>query len=316
MATVGVEPSSARIRIRVYDGTRQPLAGSVSILYRIFDGRNQSQHETELKAPDVLFPVPVFDNLFDNYRVIVSADGREDAGIQPVKVEEGKQIPVDLLLLPKNRSYNFSRAKWENLATLDPKVPDILGADLDSQDAAAQRWSDKYEKDSPTAACLLNLLTVMANSTIAGGQQLLGFLRQVIWDDEMKPDRFFGWADRSLIQRLQQPPETVNEVRFAPAPKGLHPGATSSVKARQYGEANLQLTFHENDAPPAGHPDWVKVEPDIDYFRDDLAHFFLEVIPNKFTGSLTDPAHVLALRWMAEHRAGKNFDPLYTILPG
>ena len=57
----------------------------------------------------------------------------------------------------------------------------------------------------------------------------------------------------------------------------------------------------------------VKIEPDIDYFRDPAAHLLLEVAVNAF-GSLTDPRTVYALRWMAGQRAGiPEFDPLYTI---
>jgi len=40
------------------------------------------------------------------------------------------------------------------------------------------------------------------------------------------------------------------------------------------------------------------------------AHFFLEVVPNKFTGGLTDPRLVYVLRWMAEKQAGSDFNPL------
>jgi hypothetical protein len=316
MANPATTADTAAIGIRVFDGSRQPFPQGTQILYRIIDGRNTPQREQFVNAPAVRFTdLPVFDNLFDNYRVIVSTHRYLDAGLSPVHVEAGQEIVIELLLVPQNGAYNFAQAQFGNLGGIDPKVPDILSSDLGDAAAAATRWSDKFEQAAPTAACLLNILTVMANSTIAGGQQLLGFLKQAIFDDQMKQDRFFGWADRTLIQALQQAPQASDDVLFVPADFSLHPGATSSVKSKQYPEANLQLTFHEDDAPPPGHPDWVKVEPDIDYFDDPLAHFFLEVIPNKFSGGLTDPAQVLALRWMAERRAGKDFNPRYTIRP-
>lgn len=315
MASPTTATDTAAIAIHVFDGTRQPFSPGAQILYRIIDGQNTPQREQFFNASAVRFPdLPVFDNLFDNYRVIVSTHRYLDAGLFPVHVEAGKEIEIELLLVPQNGGYNFAQAQWGNLGAIDPKVPDILRSDLGDPAAAAARWTDKFEQAAPTAACLLNILTVMANSTIAGRQQLLGFLKQAIFDDRMKQDRFFGWADQALIQALKQPPQA-GDVPFVPADFSLHPGATSSVKSKQYPEANLQLTFHENDAPPPGHPDWLKVEPDIDYFDDPLAHFFLEVIPNKFSGGLTDPAQVLALRWMAERRAGKDFNPLYTIRP-
>jgi hypothetical protein len=59
----------------------------------------------------------------------------------------------------------------------------------------------------------------------------------------------------------------------------------------------------------------VKVEPDIDYYKDLGAHALLEVVPNKLSGGLTDPRQVYVLRWIAGRRAGvPEFDPLYTIV--
>jgi hypothetical protein len=63
----------------------------------------------------------------------------------------------------------------------------------------------------------------------------------------------------------------------------------------------------------------VKIEPDIDYYKDVAAHGLLEVIPNwidKKLGKLglIDPKVVYALRWMATRREGlPDFDPLYTV---
>jgi hypothetical protein len=56
------------------------------------------------------------------------------------------------------------------------------------------------------------------------------------------------------------------------------------------------------------------VEPDIDDYKDLAAHAIFEVIPNALTHSLTDPAGVYVLRWMAGRMAGRpEFDPMYTI---
>jgi hypothetical protein len=56
------------------------------------------------------------------------------------------------------------------------------------------------------------------------------------------------------------------------------------------------------------------VEPDIDYYKDLLAHALLEVVVNKVSNSLTDPRQVYVLRWIAGRHAGvPNFEPPYTI---
>ncbi len=58
----------------------------------------------------------------------------------------------------------------------------------------------------------------------------------------------------------------------------------------------------------------VKVEPDIDYYKDPGAHFLLEVAINKISHTLTDPREVYVLRWIAGRHAGvQDFDPPYTI---
>jgi hypothetical protein len=126
----------------------------------------------------------------------------------------------------------------------------------------------------------------------------------------MAQDRFYGWADPAIIQQL----ETAKlQKKFVDAPFALHKGATRSYKQVEFGEANLQLTFHENDTLEVDGVNCVKIEPDIDYFSDTLAHLLLEVAVNA-TGSITDPKSVYALRWIAGLRAGiPEFDPLYTI---
>lgn len=58
----------------------------------------------------------------------------------------------------------------------------------------------------------------------------------------------------------------------------------------------------------------VKVEMDMDYYKDPLAHFLLEVLPNKVSRGKTDPRKVYVLRWIAGQRAGvPEFNPPYTI---
>jgi hypothetical protein len=90
--------------------------------------------------------------------------------------------------------------------------------------------------------------------------------------------------------------------------------ATSSFKQIQFGEANVQLTFHEKNRKQIGGVDCVYVEPDIDYYKDPAAHFLLEVLPGFLPGNLSSPRVVYVLRWIAGRHAGvPEFNPLYTI---
>jgi len=94
----------------------------------------------------------------------------------------------------------------------------------------------------------------------------------------------------------------------------FHPGATCSWKQIEFGEANVQLTFHEGDKRSIGDVACVMVEPDIDYFRDLGAHAILEVVANALTQSRTNPAQVYVLRWIAgRSKRAPEFAPLYTI---
>jgi hypothetical protein len=58
----------------------------------------------------------------------------------------------------------------------------------------------------------------------------------------------------------------------------------------------------------------VVVEPDIDYYKDLVAHGLLEVLPNALSGGKTDPRVAYQLRWMATKAEGvPAFDPPCTI---
>jgi hypothetical protein len=110
--------------------------------------------------------------------------------------------------------------------------------------------------------------------------------------------------------------------RLAKAPAGLHPGATVSYKQTDFGEGNVQLSFHEETTATVNGAACMLVEADIDYFRSTAAHVLLEVFPNKLKSlvhgrdsaqALTDPRTVYGLRWIAGRRFGREFAPPYVL---
>jgi hypothetical protein len=135
----------------------------------------------------------------------------------------------------------------------------------------------------------------------------------VIWDETMAQDRFYGWADSALYDQVRMAAAQgtfSREAGFA----AFHPGATDSYKQIQFGEANVQLTFHANDTKFIDGVNCIKMEPDIDYYKDLAAHTLLEVISNGLSGNLTDPRQVYVLRWIAGRHAGvPEFNPPYVI---
>jgi hypothetical protein len=111
------------------------------------------------------------------------------------------------------------------------------------------------------------------------------------------------WRPRDLVKSLWVPPiKTQNRL-----------DSDRPSRGRQFGEANVQLTFQENEKLVIDGVHCVIVEPDIDY-QDLGVHAIFEVIPNALIHSLTDPVEVYVLRWIAGPTQGvPEFAPLYTV---
>jgi hypothetical protein len=314
MAFPSPAPKTSTITINVFDGTRQPIAAG-DILYTVIDGNQHQVFRDNVKSASfALDNLPYFDNFGDNYTVIAYADGYEQAGFVPVKVAPNAPATIDLMLLNKNAGFNFAGAQWQDIQDKRPALARILSADLASPNDAHDRYQNLLETE-PVAACLLNITTAMQAIQFPVGTPL-DYVKYLVWNDPnfpLKQDRFYAWADRKIVDQTKL---AAQHGEFAPEPgfAFFHSGATSSFKQIQFGEANVQLTFHENNTRSIDGVDCIIIEPDIDYYKDLGAHALLEVIPNGLTGQLTDPRQVYVLRWIAGRHAGvPEFDPLYTI---
>jgi hypothetical protein len=301
----------SQLRLRIFDGTRDLFSLTAQLLVRIVDGNQKQQFRDFIKSNDLTFELPFFDNFGDNYSVMVSADGYKDAGFFPVKLSNKFVKTLDVMLVSRNPGFSFAGAQWP---AAKAKYP-FLGSDV-SDAAGKKRYDDLLDQTPLALACFLNLTEAM--SDIALPQKTpLDYIKQMRWDNNFKParDRFFSYCDAELIHQVRAAADA-GQFSEEAAPGLLHPGATHSWKQVQFGEANVQLTFHESAADHAtiDGTDCVTLEVDIDYFRDALAHFFLEVTVNKLTHALTDPVEVYVLRWMAGRMAGvPEFAPLYTV---
>jgi hypothetical protein len=137
-------------------------------------------------------------------------------------------------------------------------------------------------------------------------------------------------VDRRLVAAVRQAAdlhifsEEKNASSYHPGiPGKIHP-ATVSWKEVRFEVANVQLTFHEEDSQPISFSGpggkkskipCVIVEPDIDYYRDLLAHGLLEFLPHLITGGKTDPRVAYMLRWMAQRFENlPDFDPPFTVV--
>ncbi len=316
MATATAAPQTAEVQVNIYDGTREILSTNPKILITIVDGFRKRVIRDYYSASQS-FKVPFYNNLGDDYTVVAWADNFTQAGFSPVKVSSRTFETVDLMLLPKQAAFNFRDARWDTLAQTRPAWKDLLLAGAASAAEAEDRYTQLMETRPEPLAALLNILTAMEQLHLPAGTPV-DYYRELIWDDSLQRDRFFGYADRELLNQVRRA-EIQGLFKQETGAALFHPGATESYKQVEFGESNVQLTFHadEADCKTIGGVQCLKVEADIDYFKDQLSHALLEVTVNGITGSLTDPKQVYVLRWMAGRRAGvPDFNPPYTIVAG
>lgn len=307
--------SESKLELRIYDGTRQLFAAPAKFLITITDG-NQVQRYRDFRTENqIVFDLPFFDNFGDDYGIVVWADGYQQAGFMPVALSDTYTKTLDVMLIPNKPTYSFVNGPWNDVKVLYP----FLTTGVDDPTGAA-RYQNLVNQQPRVGACLLNLCEAMSQIHLARGTPL-DYIKGMIWNGEYgenneyepKQDRFFAWCDPALIDQVK---DAAAAGLFAEElnPGFFHKGATKSWKQIQFGEANVQLTFHEGDTQQVGGVDCIMVEPDIDYYKDLAAHAIFEVIYNAVNQSLTDPAQVYVLRWIAGQQAGvPEFAPMYTI---
>jgi hypothetical protein len=284
-----------------------------------FDGDSPSKRigDSYKKANSFLFPdLPYADNFADNFRVIANAKHHFEAGFVPVKMPKDQKRTLDLMLLPKNYKFRFGSASWEQLQSNRRELFELLKGQEDEATARG-RYDDLMNRNAPALAGLLNITTALGavNLPKDGGNTALSFYKKMIWDVDANEapmqDRFYAYASTDLVKEVVA---AAHAGDFAPEHLAgiVHHGASRSYKQLQFGEANVQITFHENIPGPEG---LVKVETDIDYYKNPVAHAILEVIPNHFTKGKTNPVQAFALRWTAAREQNlPEFDPLFTIV--
>jgi hypothetical protein len=311
---IGVKRCS--LNVNLFSGARAAFPDSANALLTVRDGNQQN-----VPLPNNGFfsnsqirinGLPFFNNFGDNYAVVASANGYEQAGFFPASLSPDVPGVVDLMLLGKNATFNFHNAAWGTLKQNYPAYASLLAAGTADDTEAGNRYSDLMEQRPKVLACYFNLVTAMSQIHLPV-KTPLDYIKELIWDNTMAQDRFFAWAAPAIIDQILQ---AAAQGEFAPevGTALFHSGATRSWKQVQFGEANVQLTFHENNTKTIDGMQCVMIEPDIDYYKDVAAHALLEVITNKLTNSLTDPRQVYVLRWVAGRHAGiPNFEPPYTI---
>jgi hypothetical protein len=305
-----VDPNTGLVTANVFNGTRQVMPQGTKILLTVHDGAQNQLFRDFVDGPSVKLELPFHNNFADNYSIVAFVDAYEQAGFQPVAIGPNAPAQLDLMLLAKDGTFHFAGAQWTDVVAQKPMVGQIFAASTTG--AAGDVYAELMEDHPDRLACLLNITTAMQQISLPQNSPLDYFKTFDL--PALAPDRIFGYADARLVDQVRLA-ATQGEFDTEPAiDLSLHGDATSSFKQKQFGEANVQLTFHEKNRQTIDGVDCVYVEPDIDYYKDPGAHLLLEVIPNGLTGNVSNPRVVYVLRWIAGRHAGvPDFNPLYTI---
>src|ERR1700676_4600695 len=95
--------TGGRAMVNVFDGTRSLYSDSNQILITVIDGNHNIVSRGSHGKASIFFPdLPFFDNLGDNYTFLASADGYNDAGFVPVRINPKIVQTVNLMLFPKS----------------------------------------------------------------------------------------------------------------------------------------------------------------------------------------------------------------------
>jgi len=144
-------------------------------LIRIFDGFQNQLFDDFKPAPTTVFSLPFRDNLQDD------AD--------------------------------FQFQTWAALGRNDPVISSFIS--VGSTDADAETHYDNLRETKPAAlASLLNLARAMKAIQLPNNTPL-DYFKEILWDESLAQDRFFGYADKSIVDQVRR---AAMEHEFAPEP--------------------------------------------------------------------------------------------------
>ena len=164
-------PDTALITVNVFDGTRKPISPDLDILFTITDGNLKQLFRDYRKGPSVNFEVPFNNDLADKYTVVVYVKNYSQAGFTPVRVSPHLTQVVDLMLLRKKATFDFTEATWAKLSDSHPRLIEILSYGATAA-AARQRYADLVVNQPGAVACFLNVVTAMKTIHLPQGTPL------------------------------------------------------------------------------------------------------------------------------------------------
>ena len=311
---------TAEIRINVFNGRREPVPAGMQLLVTARNGVNHTVVRTFVNGGAIRLPgLAVQDNFADHHTFLVSAKNHSDAGFTPFTIKANQSQTLDLMLLRREGGFTFR--PFDELA-LQEDLLRVLGGGGSADPRAV--YESLRDTNPPALACLLNVTTALEQMRLTPSEQGdVNPLRAFTALESAFADRMFAWARVPLLEHVEQTAarKGANGVaRITMANPALHPGATHSFKQTDFGESNVQLSFHDNRRRLVNGVECMLVDVDIDYFKDTGAHLLMEVFPNRLkklihgktsAESVTDPRLVYGLRWIAGRQKGTEFAPPY-----
>mgnify|MGYP001046544197 CR=1 FL=1 len=306
--------AQATIRVLLFDGARLQLDPSTEVLLTVRPQfRSEPRFRDFRRGNEFAFRVDVPQD-GTGFAVLASAKGFEDAGASLVRVADNQTSHVHLMLLRRQSTFQFVR--WDGLGARPSLRRFLMGFETDAAKVGT-RYAELLEFQRDALASLLNIaaaleLLPLQNPTL-GFEHGLDYLTAIEWGEGVRRDRFFALASDALLTDVKNTGKDMFEPE--PLPHIFHPGASESYKQIQFDEANLQITFHNRFINPATSETLIRVELDMDYYRDLVSHALLEVVPNTLSMGQrkTSPRQIYVMRWMAGKAHGQNFAPLYAI---
>ena len=296
------------MRIELYDAARERVAPTFESRITLINGALKIVRQERIVGQALEVPVEVTNGPIDNYSVHVSAAHCHDTWFHPVNIGRIGNRPVSLMMLPRKTRYRFE--EWESLSG---ELRDFFSRDPGSEGEGRDRYNDLLdgpERQQDILGAFHNFTTALTGIRLEG-RTAFSYFRKLIWNGEKPPagDRIYAVAHRDIGDALERGRK---RKEWATASTAFHPGATKSYKEKSYGEGNLQISIYGKD--DVGEKDFVRVEVDIDYYRDALSHALLELVPNKLAERTTDPKMGYRLRWIAMRNiSGVGFDPPYIL---
>jgi len=237
------------------------------------------------------------------FQVVLKSRGFKKSSSRWFSLQPGENVNLEMMLMPNKARVDLASADWSQLKQASPAFSNLLLAGSDSEPVAAAHYASVSKNKPAAVAAFFNIATALSEFQIDDGDCLFKQYKRIVWEEKLRPDRFFAYADIRLLE-IARAQEQKGKFHRVSIPWLWHHGGGPSFRQTTQSRANFQLTFHMHNRKLIDGVECVMVETDIDYYPNPLEHFFKEVLVNEALRRLTDPAKVFYLRGLEAQKEG------------